>query len=192
LKVDLALELQNKVSFIRVLPQTVVKNKGAVAIKYDEVSALNASWFYDWGSKDSSILTREYVPMSWLKGGVSDSSINNGIKKTGLTSYLAFNEPENTKEANITVIALPHYKKLLRAGHRMRAPVMMEGDLKKWLDTFTDFAEQQKLRIDFVCVHWYDWDNWLSTKDTNPDPNDVFNRFKIYITNMYDLYKKPI
>jgi hypothetical protein len=195
INVNLALVLQNKISFIRVLklPTTVVKKKGACNTSNAAVADLNVTWFYDWGSLDYSTPTREFVPMAWGVNGASDANINAVIAKDSLTHYLAFNEPDNNNQSNISVVnAVPLYKKILRAGQRMGSPACTESEYKIWLDSFTNVANQQSLKIDFVCVHWYDWGNWLSTLNTNPSATDVFNRFKDYINAVYDLYKKPI
>lgn len=193
LSVNLSLALQNKVSFIRVLPLTEVKKKGAGTKDNDLATNLNASWLYDWGGTDESITNREYVPMAWGSGGAADDFINKSIEKNAVSSFLAFNEPDNKDQANISFsAAIPLYKKLLRTGYRMGSPATTESQYRVWLTDFTNLANQNSLRIDFVAVHWYDWGNWLSTLNRNPDPNAVFTRFKAYITNVYNLYQKPI
>ena len=195
ISINLALFLQNKVSFIRVLPlpSSVVLKKGAGATNNDEVAALNVSWFYDWGPNDESTPTREFAPMAWGSGGASDATVNSVIAKNSLTHFLAFNEPDNKGQSNITTTAaVPLYKNLLRTGHRMGSPACTESQYRVWLSEFTNFANQDKLRIDFVAVHWYDWGNWLTSLNPNPDPVAVFNRFKTYLNNVYALYQKPI
>jgi hypothetical protein len=195
LNVNLAMVLQNKVSFIRVLPlpNTVVLKKGAGATNNDEVNSLNVSWFYDWGLVDESTPTREFAPMTWGSNGASDASVNTIIAKNSITHLLAFNEPDNKGQANITTTAaIPLYKNLLRTGYRMGSPATTESQYRVWLSEFANFANQDKLRIDFVAVHWYDWGNWLTSLNANPDPVALFNRFKAYVNNVYTLHQKPI
>ncbi len=199
LNVNLAFVLQNKVSFIRVLklPPTAVKKKGAGATSNTVAGALNVSWYYDWGFLDFSTPTREYAPMSWNGNGALDPNVNRVIANDTLTHYMAFNEPDGTGQANMTTTAaIPPYKKLLRAGHRMVSPATTESQYSVWLQEFTDLAEADNLSIDVVAVHWYDWGNWLAAPpnggNANPNPVDVLNRFKSYITNVYNRYKKPI
>lgn len=195
LNVNLAMVLQNKVSFIRVLPlpNTVILKKGAGTNNNDEVNSLNVSWFYDWGLLDESTSTREFAPMAWGANGASDVSVNNIIAKNSITHLLAFNEPDNKGQSNITTTAaVPLYKNLVRTGYRMGSPATTEAQYRVWLSEFTNFANQDKLRIDFVAVHWYDWGNWLTSLNANPDPVAVFNRFKAYVNNVYTLYQKPI
>ena len=195
LTVNLALVLQNKVSFIRVLPlpNTVVLKKGAGATNNEEVNSLNVSWFYDWGLLDESTPTTEFAPMAWGSNGASEGNINSVIAKKSFTHLLAFNEPDNKGQANMsTTAAIPLYKNLLRTGYRMGSPACTESQYRVWLSEFTNFANQDKLRIDFVAVHWYDWGTWLTGLNPSPDPVAVFNRFKNYVTAVYNLYQKPI
>ena len=195
LQVNLAFVLQNKVSFIRVmkLPTVPVKKKGSGNTNNAFTNDLNATWFYDWGPFDVSTPTREFVPMAWGTNHASDANINIVIAKDSLTHYSSFNEPDHTGQSNMFVSrAIPLYKKLLRAGLRMGSPACTESQYRVWLDSFMVVAKQDSMQVDYVCDHWYDWGNWLSTLNPNPNPVDVFNRFKTYITNLYDFHKKPI
>jgi hypothetical protein len=195
LNVNLAFVLQNKVSFIRVskLHSVAVKKKGSGNTNNAYTTDLNASWFYDWGPFDVSTPTREFVPMAWGTGHASDANINVVIAKDSLTHYSAFNEPDNDGQANMYVSnAIPLYKKLLRAGLRMGSPACTESQYRVWLDSFMTVSKQDSLRVDYVADHWYDWGNWLNTLNPNPNPVDVFNRFKNYVNALYDYHKKPI
>lgn len=195
LSVNLAFVLQNKVSFIRVLklPTVPVKKKGSANTDNTITDALNVTWFYDWGYKDYSTATREFAPMSWNGNGATDVNINSVIQRDSLTHYLSFNEPDNDGQANMYVsAAIPAYKKLLRAGQRMGSPACTESQYRVWLDSFATVANDQMLKVDVICVHWYDWGNYLSTLNVNPTGTEVFNRFKSYIDAVYDRFKKPI
>lgn len=195
INVNLAFEMQNKISFIRVLPlpNTPVRKKGAGVITNQDEIAANVTWFYDWGIRDTTISTREFVPMAWGRNSAADLRVDSVINKDSVTHYLAFNEPDGDGQANLYVSeALPLYKNLLRAGYRMGSPVGKEEGYATWVDSFTTEAEKQKMHYDVVCVHWYDWGNWLSTLNANPTATQVLNRFKAYIDNVWNLYKKPI
>ncbi|MFY7898955.1 MAG: glycosyl hydrolase, partial [Chitinophagaceae bacterium] len=195
INVNLSMVLQNKISFIRVLklPTVPVKKKGAGTQSEVEEVAANVTWYYDWGMRDSSTPTREFVPMAWNGGLGSQIRIDSVINRDSLTHYLAFNEPNHSTQANMTVAsALPVYKNMLRAGMRMGSPVGTEEAYRTWVDSFATEAYKQKLQIDFVCVHWYDWGNWSSTNNANPTATQVLNRFKAYIDAVWNLYKKPI
>lgn len=212
LTVNLALELQNKVSFIRVLPlpNTAVKKKGAGAGSNGERDSLNVSWFYDWGRDDVSTTTQSYVPMMWGAYSTFETTMNTVINKTNVTHFLAFNEPDSRTQGGGSLIttdplvAVPYYKKMLRSGMRMGSPATTEGQYNNWLSDFTDEAKRQNLRVDYVAVHWYDWGNVctnftgcdltmpIAGKTVDMNATNIFNRFKTHINNVYALHKKPI
>ena len=193
INVNLSNVLRDKISFIRVLPLTPIKKKGACEQNNNTVSFLNVSWFYDWGVSDASLTGREFVPMAWGRGFATPTVVTDITNKTGFTTFLGFNEPDGVGQANLNLDeAATLYKGLMRAGYRMGSPACTEAQYRVWLSDFTTLANQQGSRIDFVCVHWYDWGNWLSTLNANPTGTELFNRFKNYITNVYNLYQKPI
>jgi hypothetical protein len=192
--VNLATPLQDKISFIRVLPITNVLKKGSCTQVDLNPALLNVPWFYDWGVNDNSAPGREYTLMSWDENWVdTEAKIDGYIAKPGITSLLTFNEPDKIGQGNITWYnGASLYKKLLRTGYRMGSPSTSEGEYNDWLLLFMNRAKRDTLRVDYVGIHWYDWGNWLSTNNANPDVNGVFTRFKSYVTNAYNLYKKPI
>ncbi len=193
LNVNLADVLRDKISFIRVLPVRDVKKKGAGYGDNVVVNMLNVGWKYDWGGNDASTTTREYVPMAWGRGSAGATFVDNTTAKTGITSFLAFNEPDGVGQANMNVSeSALLYKNLLRTGYRIGSPATKEEGFKTWLQDFTTLAKQDTSRIDFVAIHWYDWGNWGSTSNPNPDVNTLFNRFKNHISLVYNLYGKPI
>lgn len=208
LNVNLALELQNKISFIRVLPlpTTPVKKKGAGEGNNITRDSLKVTWWYDWGRDDVSTTTQSYVPMMWGAYSTFETSMNTVVSKTNVTHFLAFNEPDAAGQGGgslITTIvagAIPYYKKMLRSGMRMVSPSPTEGKERVWLDTFADVAATQKLRIDAIGMHWYDWgficSNYTDCNSAggavNNDATAVFNRFKSAVNACYALHKKPI
>lgn len=193
--VDLAAVLQNKVSFIRVMPLRNITKKGMGTKDNNLVANVNPSWFYDWGALDVSTVNNEFVLMAWDINLTNNFlNLNTYPTRTDVNTLLAFNEPDGTGQANIpdVNVALPVYKNLLRTGYRMGSPATKEENWNRWLADFTTIAEAQDARIDFVAIHWYDWGNWSATQNANPNVNDLFNRFKNYIDAVYALYKKPI
>ncbi len=193
--VNLAFALQDKISFIRVLPITSVNKKGACT-QIDLLPALlNVPWFYDWGVNDNSAPGKEYTLMAWDENWVStEAKVDDLIAKPNITSLLTFNEPDHIGQANITWYnGAALYKRLLRTGYRMGSPATTESEYRVWLLKFMNRAKRDSLRVDYVAVHWYDWGGWFSNGfEVNPDVNTVFNRFKSYISAAYNLYKKPI
>ncbi len=193
--VDLAAVLQNKVSFIRVMPLRNITKKGMGTKDNDIVSNVNPSWFYDWGALDVSTVNNEFTLMAWnINLANNFLNLNTYPTRTDVNTLLAFNEPDGTSQANIpdVNVALPVYKNLLRTGYRMGSPATKEENWNRWLADFTTIAEADDARIDFIAIHWYDWGNWSATQNVNPSASDVLNRFKAYINAVYDRYKKPI
>jgi Glycosyl hydrolase catalytic core/Secretion system C-terminal sorting domain len=212
LTVNLALQLQNKVSFIRVLPlpSTPVKKKGAGTGVNAERDALNVSWYYDWGRDDVSTATQEYAPMMWGAYSTFETTMNTIISKTNVTHLMTFNEPDATGQAGGSLlttdplVAVPYYKRTLRSGMRMVSPATREGAYRTWLKTFADEAAVQNLRIDAVAIHWYDWGNIcpnftgcdldmpIPGRTVDMNATNLFNRFKSHVTDAYNFHQKPI
>jgi hypothetical protein len=193
LNVNLANVLRDKISFIRVLPITNVKKRGAGEVNNNTLALMNASWFYDWGPNDVSATNREFVPMAWDRGSATPANVEVVTNKTGVTHYLSFNEPDGVGQANMGIDeSALLYKNLLGSGMRMGSPACTESQYRVWLADFKILADRDTSRIDFIAIHWYDWGNWLSTNNANPNATDVFNRFKSHITAVYNLFQKPI
>lgn len=194
IKVNLSLPLQNKVSFIRVLklPTTKVRKKGVCSTNNTEIDSIqNTTWFYDWNDKDQSTPSREYAPMAFMWYSTRDSSITKLINKDSITHYIAFNEPDVTGPSRMFVSqAIPAYKNMLKAGLRMGSP---SASYRIWQDTFARVAKAQKLGIDYVCVHWYDWGAYMTTHpDSIVSAAGILSRFKSFLEAVYDYYRKPI
>jgi hypothetical protein len=193
--VDLAAVLQNRVSFIRVMPIRNITKKGMGTKDNNLVANVSPSWFYDWGALDVSTVNTEFVAMAWnITLANNFLNLNTYPTRTDVNTLLGFNEPDGSGQANIpdVNVALPVYKNLLRTGYRMGSPATKEENWNNWLADFTTIASADDARIDFVAIHWYDWGNWSSTTNANPDPQQVLNRFKAYINNVYARYNKPI
>lgn len=192
--VNLAFALQNRVSFIRVLPFNIPRKRGVCNVTDSIPRALNGSWFYDWGNADvSNLPTREYVLMTWGKNATLQHNLNTWINRSGVTTLLSFNEPDNSTQSNMTVdTGIVAYKRGMRSGFRTGSPACKEENYDNWLLDFHNRVTLDSTRVDFIAIHWYDWGNWSSTNNANPNANDVLNRFKAYINNVWNLYKKPI
>jgi hypothetical protein len=195
--------LQNKISFLRVVPWNWVTKKGRASTNLD--GALNETWNYQWNNNKTSTIQVEYVPMAW--GGDSandDADITLYKSKYKATHVLAFNESDNCNDQSgqfipsgytaklcDTDVAVDLYKNLMKTGLRLVSPSGREGAPFDWLKEFHDKANAQDIRIDVIGVHWYDWG---SNPVANPNPTalQVFNRFKTYLTNVHNLYGLPI
>ena len=187
--------LNNKISFIRVIPWNWVTKKGTAG----DTESMNNNWFYKWSNNGSSDMLREYVPMAWGKGAADDLNDIEIIKqKYKSTHLLAFNEPDNCNDqsgqyGNMCVVdtSLVYYKNLLKTGLRMVSPATRQGEVFSWLNEFNYKAENQEIRIDVIAVHWYDWTS-NPQNSPNANPQDIYNRFVNYLDNVYNLYGLPI
>lgn len=196
---NLPLRLKDKVSFIRFMPVKAAKKLGTGYTNQTAITKMGSSWFYDWGSDKYSTYNpnQMYVPMAWGKAGYTTEKIQYYISKKTVDHILGFNEPDNPVQSNTSPSdAVGYYKELLKTGLRTGSPATEEQNAfgsGKWLTEFMSLASQQKVRVDFVAIHWYDWGNWGSTQNVNPNPQDVFNRFKTYMQNVHAAYPdKPI
>ena len=187
--------LDNKISFIRVIPWNWVTKKGTAG----DTESMNNNWFYKWSNNGSSDMSREYTPMAWGKGAADDLNDIEIIKqKYKSTHLLAFNEPDNCNDqsgqyGNMCVVdtSLVYYKNLLKSGLRMVSPATRQGEVFSWLNEFNYKAENQEIRIDVIAVHWYDWTS-NPENSPNANPQDIYNRFVNYLENVYNLYGLPI
>ncbi len=186
--------LNNKVSFIRVLPFRNTLKKGVGNTNNNWIEPINVDWFYDWGALDVSLPSREYALQAWGKQAASNpANIANYIAKPDVTHLLSFNEPDNTGQSNITVAeAIPLHKLLAGTGLRLGSPAPTESQAFVWLRDFMAGTRAQNIKVDHIVIHWYDWGNWDATGNTAPSPTSVFNRFKAYVERVYSIYGKPI
>ncbi|KAI9847144.1 MAG: hypothetical protein M1838_001001 [Thelocarpon superellum] len=144
-------------------------------------SGSQVSWAYNWASSTSGLSDDyEYVPMLW--GTSSDktsswSSVASAAIKAGSKHLLAFNEPDNAGQANISPEeAAAGYKQFMQpfAGQaQLGAPAVTNAGSPAglaWLESFLGLCTD--CQIDFVPIHWYD-------SATN------FGYFKEYVESAY-------
>lgn len=195
---ELPKTLLNRISFIRVMPWNWVTKKGRNTTATD----LNTSWRYQWNHTEESGLSWEFAPMSWGHGTTTDSAIDGFINKYGSPYIMSFNEPDDcdgqsgqygfSGSPKLCTVdeAVKLHKNFMKTGMRIVSPGGREEAPFGWLKEFHAKATAQDVRIDVIAVHWYDW----STAKTVPNPTaqQVFDRFKAYLTNVHNLYKLPI
>ena len=192
---ELSEYLNNKISFIRVVPWNWVTKKGTAG----DILNMGNDWFYKWSNNGNSDINREYSPMAWGKGAADDDNDIEIIKdKYKSTHILAFNEPDDCngqsgQYGNMCVVdtSLTYYKNLLKSGLRTVSPACRQGGVFDWLNEFNSKAVDQKIRIDVIAVHWYDW---ASNPENSPNanPQDIFNRFVNYLDSVHQVYNLPI
>lgn len=141
-----------------------------------------AHWYYTWAPKTRPSKATEFVPM--IKGEWSLKQAG-AIKSMGDISHLlGFNEPERTKQGNVTIKrALELWPQLVKLAEAKNlrlgspAPSSDKGGMA-WLDEFMKQAKSRKLHIDFVAVHWY--------RSRNADA------FESFIKDLARSYRLPI
>lgn len=193
LEAELDASLKKRVSFVRVLPWNYATKRG-IGGNFARKEELGLSWFYTWGVSDLESTSIDYVPMCW--SGCDEALVQRIVDKPFITHVLAFNEPDGKDQANLSPQqAVERYARILKTGLRVGSPACTEGRWKTWLDEFMKGCREREYRVDFIAIHWYDWGNWIPTK--NPSPTDqqidqMVARFKKDIDDCYAKYGLPI
>ncbi|MCP4749205.1 MAG: hypothetical protein GY874_24180 [Desulfobacteraceae bacterium] len=201
--VNLEKELAGKVNHIVVKPWHWISKKGTCTKSYNKsVSELNGSWWYSWLWQYNEQRYPQYVPMVKSKEQVKQNSVwdqylyvGNEPFREAITHLLGFNEPTGENQGDITVDkAIQAWPRLLETGARLGSPAPMEGTFahNTWLKNFLNKAAEKNYRVDYICLHWYDWGGWSSYKNPNADATKVFERFKSYLSDKYKTYKLPL
>ncbi|WP_372846697.1 glycoside hydrolase family protein [Pontiella sp.] len=154
----------------------VPKNDGEWAAK---LKKLNAKWYYTWGAKEpnGSPATAEFVPMMWGKWGCN-AELMAQIRAAGHKTLLGFNEPDQKKQANISVEkAIELWPLLMGTGARLGSPAGVHPD-GEWMIAFMDEAQRRNYRVDFITMHSYMGAN--------------ARHFLSKVEKIHKRYKKPI
>ncbi|QXP63862.1 glycosyl hydrolase [Polaribacter sp. HaHaR_3_91] len=168
IEINLPADLQNTISFIRVSPWFSLGKKGSLGnVKWTTADTYNSSWYYNWSLTAPHSEEIEFVPMSW-SGGDSRTSLEvmeEAGQNMSFNHLLAFNEPDNEGQSNMTVAeALEAYPKLLASGLRLGAPGVENVQYSATSDSFNDGAWIQEFmdgcvelgyRVDFIPAHDY-------------------------------------
>lgn len=146
------------------------------------IQQLHAKWFYTWNHRvpENKPEGVDFVPMIWNYNGSKENVIQAAkvAKAAGVMEMLGFNEPDEEKQANMTVEeALAAWPVLERTGLRLGSPGCVHPD-REWMKAFMKEAEVRKLRVDFVCVHSYG----------GASADSLIKRLE----QIHQLYRKPI
>lgn len=186
--------LRNNISYIRYIAVNNPEKKGTASTSDATVNALGAQWFYGWSLNRSSFTGEQFVPMTWGKWTCTDNYVKYLVDRTDVDHLLSFNEPDNKNQSNIPNIdtAIARYKIMMKTGLRLGSPVTTQdqafGD-GRWLTKFMAKAAEQKVRVDYISIHWYDWGNQLNNKATDSlTAESIFNRFVAYIGRVHQAY----
>jgi hypothetical protein len=161
----------------------IATNKDGYA---EKLAALKVTWTYSWGANIPNNLPAgvEFVPMVWgLRGNEKQDSYYKHLTELRLAgkfnTLLGFNEPDGKDQANLPVEdALAMWPKLMSVGVRLGSPAGVHPDVP-WMTDFMKAAKKDKLRVDFITVHWYG-----NAGDSSG--------FLSYLARIHSLYNKPI
>lgn len=169
LEINLPADLQRTISFIRVSPWYPSGKKGSLGgdIKWSSADNYNTTWHYSWGLNEQKSTGVEFVPMSWSNGDnwTSLEKMEEIGQNMSFNHLLAFNEPDNSGQSNLTVEqALEAYPKLLASGLRLGAPGVENIQYSanndafnenSWIKQFMDECVARGYRVDFIPAHDY-------------------------------------
>ena len=194
LQITLKPPLQGKVNWIRVVKYRPVTKKGMCTHNsIENCNKLNATWYYNWGIRPPEDHKIEYVPMIKGKGAIANNGLWVDILYRDVKRWInmvhlsAFNEPDGDDQACMTPQeAIAAWPRLLETGARLGSPAPRED--AAWLDPFMTMANKKGYRVDYICLHWYDWGGWK--KDS--DPSRAFDRFVAKMTEIHNKYDLPI
>jgi hypothetical protein len=189
IKANLPTRLRNNISYIRYIKINNPEKKGTGSTNAAAVQNFTAQWYYGWSIDKASFTNQQFVPMTWGKGTCTDPQAKYLIERNDVDHLLSFNEPDNADQSNVPVdTAIARYKIMMKTGLRLGSPVTTQDQAfgtGKWLTNFISKAVTQKLRVDYIAVHWYDWGNQNNNAATDSlTAERVFTRFTNYINNV--------
>ena len=194
IKANLPARMRNTISFIRYIKIGNPDKKGTASVNDAAVQAFAAQWYYGWSINKSSFTNQQFIPMTWGKGACTNANVKYLAERNDVDHLLSFNEPDNSSQSNIPVIdtAIQRYKIMQKTGLRLGAPVTEQDNTfgtGKWLTNFMTQAQSQKLRVDVLPIHWYDWGNQTNNGATDSATAvRVFNRFVSFVEKVRIAY----
>lgn len=143
-----------------------------------KVNQLNVKWFYDWNTANPNIC-KTFTPMLWSGKNMLNLSPLETCNGDG--NLLCFNEPDNIKQANMTVDeVISHWNDLMNLGLRLGSPATATNasTINSWFYNFMSKINDLGYNVDFIAIHWY----------APPNPSSLLN----IIDTLWTRYKKPI
>jgi hypothetical protein len=144
----------------------------------DVIQEFENSWHYNWSTSGADVGDAKFVPNQWAGGSVANAiSLGN---RMDIAHYMAFNEPDGSEQANMTVDkAIEKYEDMLASGLRLGSPANKDNAKGGvWRDEFMTKAEAAGLRVDYMVVHYY--------KKTSP------TSFYNWLKAIHDKWQRPI
>ena len=193
IKANLPSRLRNNISYVRYIRFNNPEKKGTCSVSDSAVLAFGAQWHYTWGINKQSFPNQQFVPMTWGKGTCTDTDARTLIERSDVDHLLSFNEPDHASQSNVPVdTAVQRFKIMQKTGLRYVSPVVTQDEAfgtGKWLTEFMTKAQAQKLRVNAIAVHWYDWGNQTNNAATDSlTAERVFSRFVTYIERVRAAY----
>jgi hypothetical protein len=173
--------LDKQVRFVCVTPWRWTSKKG---IDGDPgTGRLNLLWWFNWNISSSSSRDLEYVA---IRLNQNWPSLAQNWSSLGINTVLGYNEPDSSSQANMSVsTAISAWGDLLGAGLRVGSPATTDGGPNSWLFPFIAQADAAGLRVDFVCIHYY--------QAHNPaDPAGCASQMYNYLLNIWNNTHRPI
>jgi len=135
--------------------------KGVANSACTDLARLGVSWWYNWGASRSGCNASQFVPMIWGQSTNIASQIAS-LASQGFKSVLGFNEPDNSKQSNISVgTAISLWPSFADPSLRIGSPATQGNSTGlTWIQNFmsqVDADTTGKLRVDFIATHWYGW-----------------------------------
>jgi len=171
-----------------ILAEEVLDKKG-IGMGYkvptwsSRVARLKPFWHYAWNKEINEGMpdSVEFVPMIWGKNSINDQVIQNlkSLADAGIIkNVLGFNEPDLETQSDISVDeVISLWPKLEEIGVPLGSPAPA-GLGNGWLDEFMMKANENGLRVDFICIHLY----------LNNNPQLFLQK----VDEVYEKYNKPI
>ncbi len=187
IKINFAPNLLNKVSFVRYILIDNPTKMGVAYVDSNIIKQFTSSWYYGWSINRPSFGSQNFIPMTWGRTSATVANVDYLVGRKDVNHLLSFNEPDNAGQSNIPIIdtAINRYRIMMQTGLRLGSPAVEQDNAinaGRWLPNFMSAAKAQKLRVDYVALHWYDWGNETSNQATDSlTAVAVFNRFKAYM-----------
>ncbi len=138
--------------------------KGVANCTCAERTSLKVSWYYNWTvTPDNCGTGGDFVPMysNHPNTNPTAQAVSDQIDKLVSAGYqyvLGFNEPNKSDQANMTVAdAIALWPAMTSNPAILVGSPATSADGQSWFQDFWSQAEAQKLRIDFIALHWYGW-----------------------------------
>jgi hypothetical protein len=182
--------LDNAISWIRVIPWKHTLKKGLGSTSSRTPGVVNTSWYYHWGvnvqhGQQENHRWGEYVPMPRKVPEVEKAGqgmIDDILSMNQITHVMVFNEVGASSDDDFTKV-IDVFSTFQKTGLRLGSPSgtgSAAASEDRFTPTFLQACDAGGIRVDLTGLHWYD--NYRTRDD---DPERIFTRFKQYISRAY-------